>query len=90
LQTRLARCNACGDWAAFAGTVGIVMQAFCGLAYSLFRWLVVDRLTIWQAASSAESLWIIFVGACVVLPIIAGYTVFSCLVFPGKTTALQY
>ena len=66
-----------------------VFGAF-GLAYSLFPWLVVDRLTIWQAASSTESLWIIFVGACLVLPVIAGYTVFSYLVFRGKATALEY
>ncbi|MDO9095225.1 MAG: cytochrome d ubiquinol oxidase subunit II [Rubrivivax sp.] len=90
LPTRLAQGNAYGDWVPFAGAVGIVMLAFYGLAYSLFPWLVVDRLTIWQAASSTESLWIIFVGACVVLPIIAAYTVFSYLVFRGKATALQY
>ena len=90
LPTRLALGNAYGDWVPFAGAVGIVVLAFYGLAYSLFPWLVVDRLTIWQAASSAESLWIIFVGACVVLPIIAGYTVFSYLVFRGKATALSY
>lgn len=90
LPTRLAQGNAYGDWVPFAGAVGIVVLAFYGLAYSLFPWLVVDRLTIWQAASSADSLWIIFVGACVVLPIIAGYTVFSYLVFRGKATALQY
>jgi cytochrome d ubiquinol oxidase subunit II len=90
LPTRLAQGNAYGDWVPFAGAVGIVMLAFYGLAYSLFPWLVVDRLTIWQAASSTESLWIIFVGACVVLPVIAGYTVFSYLVFRGKATALEY
>jgi cytochrome d ubiquinol oxidase subunit II len=90
LPTRLAQGNAYGDWVPFAGAVGIVMLAFYGLAYSLFPWLVVDRLTIWQAAGSAESLWIIFVGACVVLPIITGYTLFSYLVFRGKATALQY
>jgi cytochrome d ubiquinol oxidase subunit II len=90
LPTRLAQGNAYGDWVPFAGAVGIVMLAFYGLAYSLFPWLVVDQLTIWQAASSTESLWIIFVGACVVLPVIAGYTVFSYLVFRGKATALQY
>jgi len=90
LPTRLAQGNAYGDWVPFAGAVGIVMLAFYGLAYSLFPWLVVDRLTVWQAASSTESLWIIFVGACVVLPVIAGYTVFSYLVFRGKATALQY
>ena len=90
LPTRLAQGNAYGDWVPFAGAVGIVMLAFYGLAYSLFPWLVVDRLTIWQAASSNESLWIIFVGACVVLPVIVGYTVFSYRVFQGKATALEY
>ena len=90
LPTRLAQGNAYGDWVPFAGAVGIVMLAFYGLAYSLFPWLVVDRLTIWQAASSNESLSIIFVGACVVLPVIVGYTVFSYRVFRGKATALEY
>jgi cytochrome d ubiquinol oxidase subunit II len=90
LPTRLAVGNGYGDWVPFAGAVGIVMLAFYGLAYSLFPWLVVDRLTVWQAASSTDSLWIIFVGACVVLPVIIGYTVFSYRVFRGKATALQY
>jgi cytochrome d ubiquinol oxidase subunit II len=90
LPTRLAQGNAYGDWVPFAGAVGIVMLAFYGLAYSLFPWLVVDRLTIWQAASSTESLWIIFVGACFVLPVIVGYTVISYRVFQGKATALEY
>jgi len=90
LPTRLALGNGYGDWVPFAGAVGIVMLAFYGLAYSLFPWLVVDRLTVWQAASSTDSLWIIFVGACVVLPVIIGYTVFSYRVFRGKATALQY
>ena len=74
----------------FAGAVGIVMLASYGLAYSHFPWLVVDRLTIWQAAGSTESLWIIFIGACAVLPVIVGYTVFSDRVFQGKATALGY
>jgi len=51
---------------------------------------VVDQLTIWQAASSTESVSIIFAGACVVLPVIVGYTVFSYRVFQGKATALDY
>lgn len=34
--------------------------------------------------------WIIFVGACVVLPLIARYTVFSYLVSRGKAMALEY
>lgn len=50
---------------------------------------VIDRLTIWQAASSAGSLWIIFFGACIVLPVIVCYTVFNYLVFRGKAKALE-
>jgi cytochrome d ubiquinol oxidase subunit II len=90
LPTRLAQGNSYGDWVPFAGSVGIVVLAFYGLAYSLFPWMVVDRLTIWQAASSSESLRIIFIGICVVLPVIIGYTVFSYRVFQGKATALEY
>jgi cytochrome d ubiquinol oxidase subunit II len=67
-----------------------MLLAFYGLAYSMFPWLVVDRLTIWQAASSTESLMIIFVGACIVLPVIAGYSIYSYWVFRGKATALEY
>ena len=90
LPTRLEQGNTYGDWVPFAGTVGVMVLAFYGLAYSMFPWLVVDRLTIWQAASSPESLFIIFVGACVVLPVIIGYSVFSYWVFRGKATALEY
>ena len=51
---------------------------------------MVDRLTLWQAASSTESLWVIFLGVAVVLPVIIGYTVFAYRVFRGKSTALRY
>lgn len=57
---------------------------------ALFPWLVVDRLTIWQAASSSESMRIIFVSTCVVLPLSVCYTVFSYRVFQGKATPLKY
>ncbi|MFN0303823.1 MAG: cytochrome d ubiquinol oxidase subunit II [Burkholderiales bacterium] len=90
LPRQLEQGSAYGDWVPFTGAVGIVLLAFCGLAYSLFPWLVVDRLTIWSAASSPESLLIIFAGACVVLPVIGGYTVFSYWVFRGKATPLEY
>jgi len=90
LPTRLAQGNSYGDWVPFAGAVGIVVLAFYGLAYSLFPWLVVDRITVWQAASSNESLSIIFIGACVVLPVIIAYTIFSYRVFRGKATVLEY
>ena len=90
LPTRLAQGNQYGAAVPFASTVGVFLLAFYGLAYSLFPWLVVDRLTIWQAASSPEALMVIFYGVVVVLPVIVGYTVFAYRVFWGKTTALNY
>ena len=90
LPTRLAQNNQYGAAVPFASTVGIFLLAFYGLAYSLFPWLVVDKLTIWNAASSPEALMVIFYGTVVVLPVIIGYTVFAYRVFWGKSTALQY
>ena len=90
LPTRLAQNNEYGAAVPFACTVGVFLLAFYGLAYSLFPWLVVDRLTIWQAASAPEALQVIFYGVVIVLPVIIGYTVFAYRVFWGKSTALQY
>jgi cytochrome bd ubiquinol oxidase subunit II len=90
LPTRLAQGNEYGNWVPFMSTVGIFVLAFYGLAYSLFPFLVVDRITIWQAAVSPESMKIIFAGAVVVLPAIIGYTIFSYRVFRGKARELSY
>ena len=90
LPTRLAQNNQYGIAVPFAGTIGVMLLAFYGLAYSLFPWLVIDRITIWQSASSPEALMVIFYGVVVVLPVIIGYTVFAYRVFWGKSTALVY
>jgi cytochrome d ubiquinol oxidase subunit II len=74
----------------FGATVGVFILAFYGLAYSLFPWLVIDRINIWQAATSPEAMTVIFAGAAVVLPVIAGYTVFAYRVFWGKSATLKY
>ena len=78
------------EWLPFVLSVWIFVFAFAGLAYRLFPYLVVDRMTIWQAAAARESLMFVFVGTCVVLPMIVGYTVFSYRVFWGKARALTY
>ena len=90
LPVRLAQGNEYGIAVPFACTVGIFLLAFYGLAYSLFPYLIVDRMTIWQAAAAPESLKIILVGALVVLPVIAAYTVYSYRVFWGKASTLRY
>lgn len=90
LPKHLAEGNEYGAWVPFAATVGIFLLAFYGLAYSLFPYLVVDRIDIWQAASAPESLKIILVGAAVVLPAIFGYTIYAYRVFWGKARELTY
>jgi len=90
LPVRLADDNDYGDWVPFGATVGIFMLAFHGLAYSLFPYIVMDRMTIWDAAAAPESLAIIFAGAVVVLPTIVGYSIFAYRVFGGKATHLSY
>ena len=90
LPVRLALGNEYGVWVPFGATVGVFLLAFYGLAYSLFPWLVIDKLNIWQAATAPEAMIVIFVGACVVLPVIVGYTIFAYRVFWGKSTALKY
>ncbi|QKJ67557.1 cytochrome d ubiquinol oxidase subunit II [Deefgea piscis] len=77
-------------WIPFAATVGIVLLSFFGLVFSIFPHLVIDQLTIWQAASSPEALLIMFCGAAIVLPTIIGYTIYSYSVFWGKAGELSY
>ena len=90
LPVRFAQGNQYGAGVPFASTVGIFLLSFYGLAYSLFPWLVIDKLNIWQAASAPEALMVIFYGVVVVLPVIIGYTVFAYRVFWGKSTQLSY
>jgi cytochrome d ubiquinol oxidase subunit II len=77
-------------WIPFALSVAIFVLAFLGIAYSMFPYIVVDKMTIWEAASATESLWVIFWGAVVVLPTIIGYTIYSYKIFWGKTEPLSY
>ncbi len=77
-------------WVVFAATVLVFVLAFFGLAYSLFPYIVIDRLNVWEAASAPQSLAVLMVGVGITLPVIIGYTVFMYRVFWGKAGALSY
>lgn len=79
-----------GNWVPFAAGVGIFVLAFHGLGYSLFPWLVPQRMDLWQAAAAPGSLAFIFVGVAIVLPVILSYTAFSYWVFRGKARHSDY
>ncbi len=88
--TRLARGEAVAEWKPFAGAVVLYVLAFAGLAYSLFPYLVMDRLTIWDAAAHPSALSVVLVGAAIVLPFIIGYTIVSYRIFRGKARENLY
>ena len=87
---RIRRGAAGRDWVPFACAIGMFVLAFAGLAYSLYPYLVIDRIEFWDAAAAPGSLKIILAGACVTLPVIVGYTIFSYKVFWGRGTVLSY
>ncbi|HTN48036.1 MAG TPA: cytochrome d ubiquinol oxidase subunit II [Burkholderiaceae bacterium] len=90
LTAQLKRGQRVAEWAPFAGAAGIFALAFAGLAYSLFPYIVIDRMTIWEAAAHPTALTFLLVGAAIVLPAITGYSIFSYRVFRGKAPAKLY
>lgn len=77
-------------WFPFAAAVVLFTLSFFGLAYSFYPYVVLDELTIYEAASAPESLIIILVGALFVLPMIIGYSVLAYTLFRGKAMELTY
>ncbi len=78
------------DWMPLAATVAIFTLAFAGLAYSLFPYVVIDRMTIWEAASHPSALKFMLVGVAIVFPFLFAYTVFAYRVFRGKARTGLY
>jgi cytochrome d ubiquinol oxidase subunit II len=78
------------SWQPFAAATALWIMAFGGMAYSFYPYVVPEQITIYEAASAPESLFIILIGTCVVLPTIMAYTVLSYFIFRGKATELRY
>jgi len=78
------------EWMPLAATVAIFTLAFAGLAYSLFPYVVIDRMTIWEAASHPSALKFMLVGVAIVFPFLVAYTAFAYRVFRGKARAGMY
>ncbi len=77
-------------WLPFVLVVSMFVLGGIGLAYSLFPYVVMDRLTVWQAASATEALVVIGFGCLITVPTIAAYTIWSYRVFAGKAGPLRY
>lgn len=78
------------SWVPFAGVVTLFCIASGGLAYSLFPYIIIDQMTIAEAAADPEALRVVLMGVMVVLPVILLYTAYSYRVFWGKAQPLLY
>lgn len=78
------------EWMLFAGLIALCVLAALGLAYSILPDIIIGRMTIWESASSTDSLLFTFWGTAVVLPAIIIYTFFVYRIFRGKITTLSY
>jgi cytochrome bd ubiquinol oxidase subunit II len=78
------------DGRPFLAAAAIFAIAFLGLAYSIYPYVVIDRLTIWDAAAHPTALRAVFFGVVLVLPFIAAYTILSYRVFRGKVRTKLY
>ncbi len=74
----------------FVCPVIVCLMAALGLAYSIFPYIIIGQMTIWEAASHTDSLMFTFYGVAVALPCIIAYTIFIYRVFSGKATELSY
>jgi cytochrome d ubiquinol oxidase subunit II len=52
--------------------------------------VVIDRMTIWEAAAHPSALGFMLAGVLIVLPFLVAYTAFAYRVFRGKARAGLY
>jgi len=52
--------------------------------------VVIDRLTIWEAAAHPTAQRALLLGAAIVLPFIVAYTILSYRIFGGKAAKKLY
>lgn len=87
-QTKIM--NAGYGWIVFVCMIVICIMSALGLAYSIFPDIIIDKLTIWETASSTASLKFTLVGVLLAVPMIIIYTIFIYRIFSGKATGLSY
>ena len=87
---QLPRSDDKGSWIPFVASMALFAMAFGGMAYSFYPYVVPEKLTIYEAASAPESLFIILIGTLFVLPTIIAYTILSYFIFRGKATEMRY
>jgi cytochrome bd ubiquinol oxidase subunit II len=74
----------------FLMALALFLLNFAGLGISLYPYIVPNAITIWDAASPAQSQRFMLVGVAFILPVILAYTTWAYWVFRGKVGAHGY
>ena len=72
------------EYRPFVLALALFFLCFTGLGVSMFPYIIPTELTIVEAATPFYSQIFMFVGACVLIPIILAYTGYAYWVFRGK------
>jgi cytochrome d ubiquinol oxidase subunit II len=75
------------DYQPFFLSLALFALSYAGLGISMYPYIVPQSITIWQAASPANSQLFMLVGVALLFPLILGYTAWAYWVFRGKVRA---
>ncbi|KAB7648614.1 cytochrome d ubiquinol oxidase subunit II [Polymorphobacter fuscus] len=68
----------------FLLALALFLLSFIGLGISMMPWIIPGQISIYDAATPANSQSFMLVGVAIMLPIIIGYTAYAYWVFRGK------
>jgi cytochrome bd-type quinol oxidase subunit 2 len=74
----------------FIYSIGLFLSAYLGLITSLYPYAIPPTVTLEQAAAQRETLFFTLWGVVIVLPLVAGYIIYSYSVFRGKVSHEEY
>ena len=72
------------DYQPFFLTLVLFFLSYAGLGISMYPYIVPQSITIWEAASPANSQIFMLVGVAILIPLILAYTGWAYWVFRGK------
>lgn len=68
----------------------IFLCSYCGIAISVYPYLIPHQITLWQAAAPNSTLIFILIGVLIMLPVLLAYTLYAYHVFRGKSNNEGY
>ncbi|OZI67183.1 cytochrome d ubiquinol oxidase subunit II [Bordetella genomosp. 11] len=72
------------SWVPFVACVGLFLLMLTGLAYSMFPFLILDDMTLWDGAASLGSMRLVLSGAIVAIPLILVFNILAYRSLFGK------